>query len=218
MGDQPTIERQGTIRVDKGLINSKFHTFPYWYNFLGNLRQVNLNILKKLPKSADIAAVYAIIVAILYYPTINRFFWKLPSWILFASLGDLFNFSAYMFTVNFLESLLVLLGVLALCIILPRKWFYEHFVSRGVLLVVLTLGYIIYLGTLMQPNMPFPWNLIRLSPVIFLIILLIVFLLDQIGFLRKFLNAAADRFIVFLYISIPVSILSFAVVLIRNLF
>ena len=152
-----------------------------------------------------------------YFPSINLFFWKFPSWILYSTLGDLFNIFCYMVTVNFLESLLVIAGVIALCMVLPRKWFFDNFSSRGVLLVILSLGFVIYMGTQMQSETSFPWDLVRLSPVIFLLILLLVPLLDKVDFLRKFLLAVANRFVVFLYISIPISILAVLVVLVRNL-
>jgi hypothetical protein len=123
-----------------------------------------------------------------------------------------------MVTVNFMESLLVLAGVLVLCVVLPRRWFYDRFVSRGLLLVIFTLGFFIYLGGKMQPEMPFPWALIRQLPLIFLLIIALVLLLDKVGFLRKILTGTANRFIVFLYFSIPISILSVVVVALRNVF
>jgi len=176
-----------------------------------------LNLFKKIPRLSDIAAVYAVIVVMIYYPTINRFFWKFPSWILFSTLGDLFSIYSYMVLVNFLESLLVLGSVLMLCIVLPRKWFYDQFLSKSVLLVVFTLSYFLYLGSQMQSEI-FPWALVRMSPYVFLAIVFLVFLLDRVNFLRKFLAMMADRFTVFLYISIPISVLSVLVVLVRNLF
>lgn len=177
-----------------------------------------MNIFKKIPKSEDIASVYAVIVIMIYFPTINIFFWKFPSWILSSTLGDIFAIYSYMVTINFLESLLVFVALLVLCIVLPRKWFYDHFVSRGASLVILTLGFFIYLGRSMQPGMLFPWNLIHQLPLISLLIVMLVFLLDKISFLQKILKETANRFIVFLYISIPISILSLLVVVVRNVF
>jgi hypothetical protein len=176
-----------------------------------------LSIIKKIPKLKTIAPVYAVIVVMLYYPTIIRFFWKTPSWLLFSPLGDLFSIYCYMVAINFLESLLVLLGVLVLCVILPKKWFYDYFISKGILLTVLTLAFFMYLGNKMQPEMPFPWGLVRQTPWFILLIILLVFILDQIAFLRKFLEATANRFVVFLYILIPISILAAIVVLVRNI-
>lgn len=86
------------------------------------------------------------------------------------------------------------------------------------MLVLLTLGFIIYLGSRMQPEMPFPWDWVRASPVIFLVILAAVFVLDKIDPLARFLLAVGNRFVVFLFISIPVSLLALLVVLVRNIF
>ena len=154
----------------------------------------------------------------IYVPTINVFFWKVPSWILFSTLGDLFNIFCYTITVNFLESLLTIIAVIVLCMILPGKWFYDRFCTKGIMLVILALGFMIYLGSRMQPEMPFPWNLVRASPAILLCILAAVFVLDKIEPLGRFLLAIANRLVVFLLISIPVSILALAVVLVRNIF
>lgn len=177
-----------------------------------------MNIFKKIPSLDDIAAVYAVIVVMIYAPTINLFFWKLPSWVLFSTLGDLLNIFFYAITVNFIESLMVIAAVVFLCMVLPSKWFYDHFCAKGVMLVLLTLGFLIYLGSRMQPEMPFPWDLVRGSPVIFLCILVAVFLLDKIDRLGGFLQALANRFVVFLFLSIPVSVVALLVVFMRNIF
>ena len=52
---------------------------------------------------------------------------------------------------------------------------------------------------------------------VFLLIFVLVFLLDRITFLGKIIEDISDRFVVFLYISIPVSAVSFLVVLVRNI-
>src|SRR5687767_1339992 len=105
-----------------------------------------LSIVNKIPKLEEIAPVYAVIVMMVYPWTLTRYFWKLSSWILFASVGDLAVFLAYMLVVNLLESILVLLVPLAMSVILPREWFYDHFKTRGVALVLFGLGFLIYLN------------------------------------------------------------------------
>src|SRR5688572_22366343 len=95
-----------------------------------------LSIIKKIPKLEEIAPVYAVIVVLIYPWTLTRFFWKLSSWILFASVGDLAALFAYMVVVNLLESILVLLVPLVMSIILPHKWFYDRFKTRSISLVL----------------------------------------------------------------------------------
>ena len=192
-----------------------------WYNF-GNAHKLmagrNLSITEKIPKLQDIAPVYAVIVMMIYPWTLTRYFWKLSGWILFASGRDLAAFFAYMVVVNLLESILILLVPLAMSIILPRKLFYDRFKTRSVALVLFGLGFLIYLNRNLHADAPFPMTLVQWIPVASVAILVLVFLVDQVGFLRRVLDELANRLTIFLYISIPVSVIALLVVLVRNVF
>jgi hypothetical protein len=177
-----------------------------------------LTITNKIPKLADIAPVYAVIVMMVYPWTLTRFFWKLPSWLLFASVGDLASIFVYMVVLNLLESLLVLLAPLLMSILLPSKWFYDRFTSRSVSLVLFGLGYLIYLNKHMLADFPFPLTMVRWLPAVLVAIVVLVFLVDRVSVVRKLLVELGTRPTVFLYISIPVSVLALVAVLIRNLF
>ena len=191
-----------------------------WYNF-GNVHRLMagriLSITEKIPKLQDIAPVYAVIVMMIYPWTLTRYFWKLSGWILFASGGDLAAFFAYMVVVNLLESILILLVPLAMSIILPRKLFYDRFKTRSVALVLFGLGFLIYLNRNLHADAPFPMTLVQWIPVAGVAILVLVFLVDQVGFLRRVLDELANRLTIFLYISIPVSVIALLVVLMRNI-
>ena len=176
-----------------------------------------MNIVKKFPKIEQIAAVYAVIVMMVYPWTLTRYFWKMSSWVLYSSLGDLANLFAYMLTLNFLESLLILLAPLMLNMILPRQWFYDRFVSRSVLLVVLGLGYLIVLNRSMYADDTFPWDMVRATPFVMVAVLMLAFLLDRIPLVRRVVEELSNRALVFLYISLPLSVISALVVLIRNI-
>jgi hypothetical protein len=177
-----------------------------------------LSILSKIPRLEQIAPVYAVIVMIVYPWTLTRYFWKLSSWLLFASVGDLVGFFAYMVFVNLIESILILLVPIAFSIILPRRWFYDHFVTRSVALVVLGLGFLIYLNRNLHADSVFPLTLVRGIPLAAVGILALTFMVDQVGFIRRILAEVANRLTVFLYISIPVSAIAFLIVLVRNIF
>lgn len=177
-----------------------------------------LSITEKIPKLQDIAPVYAVIVMMIYPWTLTRYFWKLSSWILFASVGDLAALFAYMVVVNLLESILVLLVPLAMSVVLPQRWFYDRFKTRSISLVLFGLGFLIYLNRNLHADAPFPLTLVRWIPFAAVAILVLVFLVDQVGFLRNVLEEVANRLTVFLYISIPISAVSLLVILLRNVF
>jgi hypothetical protein len=103
-------------------------------------------------------------------------------------------------------------------IILPAKWFYTQFESKGVLLVLFGLGYLLYLNQNLYGLDSFPLALVSWMPVIAIAILVLVFVLDRIDFLCKILLEVANRLVVFLYILIPISLISLLIVLIRNVF
>lgn len=147
-----------------------------------------------------------------------RFFWKLPSWLYHASLDRIGILYAYMVSVNVFESLFVLFGLIALGFILPRRWFLEQFVTKGILLVLFGLGGLMYFDYNIQADNPFPLAMFQWSPVFVVLILLLVFLLDKIALIRTILEKSADNLVIFLYILIPVSVISVVTVLIRNLF
>lgn len=123
-----------------------------------------------------------------------------------------------MMVVNLIESALVLLAPVLLSVILPKKWFFERFITKGALLLSLGLGYVMYFDNHLNYQSPFPLTLVYQTPIILAAIVVLVFLVDWIGILEKILIDLSDRLIVFLYISIPVSLISLLVVLIRNIF
>ena len=176
-----------------------------------------MNLSKRFPSILQLMPVYAIIIAFIYPWSLIRFFWRLPSFLNYATIGEIGVTYAYLVMFNFLESVVIVLVPIAMSIILPENWFHERFVTKSILLVSLGLGYLVYVASHIVAGAPFPYDLFRWMPAICGLILALVFLLDRIAFLRQILIEISDRFVIFLYISIPVSIISLLVILIRNI-
>lgn len=176
-----------------------------------------MNFLKRFPSLNQVVPVYAVIIVVIYSWSLLRFFWRLSSWIYFSSVGEIAVIFAYMVVVNLVESILVILVPVLMSILLPRKWFYDRFITKGTLLVLFGLGYLIYFNDQLKAER-FPLELVYWTPAIALAILSLVFLIDWLGFLDKILNELTNRTIVFLYLSIPISLISLLTVLIRNMF
>lgn len=147
-----------------------------------------------------------------------RFFWKLPSWLYYSSLGEIATMYAYMVTVNLIESTLVLLVPILLSLLLPAKWYFERFTTKSMWLLLLGLGYWAYFNKNFQAEAPFPMEMFKWIPAAAVAILCLTFLLDQVTFLRKVIMELADRLVIFLYIFLPVAFISLLVVVIRNVF
>jgi hypothetical protein len=177
-----------------------------------------LNLIKKIPSLEKISPVYAVVVAMVYSWSLLRFFWKLPSWINYSSVGEITVFFAYMIVINLIESILVCFAPILLSIVLPQKWFYDRFVTKGTLLVAMGLSYFMYFDNHLHYQKPFPLDLVYITPLIIVAIIVLVFLIDWVGILDTILKEITSRLTVFLYISIPVSLISLLTVLVRNIF
>ena len=107
---------------------------------------------------------------------------------------------------------------IALSMMLPGKWFFEQFVAKGVLLVSMVLGYFGYISSHINTEEDFPYSLVKWAPLVFFLILVLVFLLARIKFLTKVLEWVAEQLEVFLTLSLPISMIALVVVLVRNIF
>lgn len=170
-------------------------------------------IFKRFPAREQVAAVYAVIVLVVYSWTLMWFFWKFPSWLYYLSIWEIVKVFYYSVFTNFLESLVVLVLPVLLAVLLPQKWFYQGFVSRSIAILLIGLGYMMYLANLFQGKDDYPSAAIQLAPLVLLASLLAVFLVAKIAVLRKLIEGFAERATVFLYISIPLSLVCLLFVL-----
>ena len=174
-------------------------------------------IKNKLPRLAQVYPVYAIIVILTYGWTIYWALWKLPSWLDFLPLGEIGAIFCYLMTTNLIESLLMLIGVLIISLILPQKWFRDLFISRGSVLAASVLIPIMVFEYHFDKPADYYSKFPMLLLVMFLVACVLVFLAGWINIVRKAVEVFAEKAVIFLFISLPVSILSLMVVLVRNL-
>jgi len=177
-----------------------------------------LAIFDRLPPRKDIIPVYAVIVFMVYGWTIFKFNYAMSGWLFFLTFGEVVDVLTYVMTVNFFESAMILLGIVALAVVLPRAWFADAFVARGAVLSASALGLMMYVADQFGEKSYYPSEIVRWLPAILLAAGLFVYALGRVQFARKAIEFFADRSIIFLYVSIPVSILSALAVLARNLF
>jgi hypothetical protein len=175
-------------------------------------------MFRRFPSREQLAPVYAVAVLMLYTWTILWFFWKLPSWIFFMNAGEILITFMYSLATNFVESLIVLCAPILLCLLLPRQWFHDVFVARGSSVVLAGLGYMMYIAFQFQTKNDYPslslkgWSVALAA----LLILFIVFITGKISISRKVLEVVADRATIFLYVSIPASLIAVLVVLVHS--
>jgi hypothetical protein len=175
-------------------------------------------MLKRFPKSHDILQVYAVIAVMFSGWTITAFFRKLPSWLLTLNMGEIFTVFSYAMVTNLVESLVVLLILLTICVLFPHGILRDDFAVRGTILAIGLIGSLImFLGLHKQFGME---NGGRLWNGLFGTLLLMVVILG-LSIKSRFVQSAAlwisDRLIVFLFILIPLFVLLLVYVIIRNM-
>ena len=177
-----------------------------------------MDIVKKIPRWEQVIPVYAVIVMMVYVWSLFQYFWRLSSWLNFSTLGQVGGIYVYTVAVNIIESLLILLVLLALSVILPSKWFSEEFVVKGSTLTLLTLGGLMVFNQTLFEDIVHPSVLLPKLLAFGAVTAFLMFLFGRIGFLKKTMEEIANRMTVFLYIWMPITAISILVLLVRNIF
>lgn len=177
-------------------------------------------LLARLPDRQSILYVYATAVFMVYGWTLYTSFWKVPSWFFYLTLGEVLSLYSYSFVINFLESLLLVFPLLLFGVVLPARWWNRHFVPYGMAWVVSIAGSaMLRLYNLREPNMweDFLHNQGLWWGLTASLAIALSYLISRVSLLRKGAEQLADRLVIFLYIYLPLTILSFIVLLVRAL-
>jgi len=174
-------------------------------------------MLKRLPNFHAVVSVYAVIASMLFAWSLLLFFWYLPSWLHFMTIGDVIAVFSYVMAASFFESLTFLLFLLLLCFSLPSNYLRNEFIARGTSITLCVIGLImIYL----RVNNTYITNILfsRFGIWPTLVAVAVSLLLTKIHQVRWALISLSDRLTIFLYILIPLSLFSLLVIIIRNIF
>jgi hypothetical protein len=173
-------------------------------------------MFKRFPSFSEIVPVYAVVAFMLFSWSILQFFWYLPSWLFFMRLGDLVGVFCYVMVSSFFEGLTFLCLLLLLSFSLPAKYLKDEFVVRGTSMAISAIGLLMlyfYFNISKTLNIPVVWYGIA----VILVTVVISFLSTKVRFMRQVLTWFSDRLTVFLYILIPLSVLSLFVIIVRNI-
>ncbi|HLO17057.1 MAG TPA: hypothetical protein VK206_19645 [Anaerolineales bacterium] len=172
----------------------------------------------RLPSMRNIVTVYAVAMFLVYTWTLYTSFWKLPSWLFFLNVGEIVSIYSYAFLVNFLESVLLLILVLLPAIIFPQRWWKDEFIAKAFVFMLIILGsailhFSLYRTPDIRPlfvNGQLLWWIVTL-----LVAVLLTWLAGRVNWIRQGLENIADRFVVFLYVYLPLTGIAFLIVFVR---
>jgi len=187
------------------------------------LKMVQGYLKSKLPASEEILPVFSVILFLVFSWTLYRVFYVLPAWLMEMTAVEILAVCAYVFSFALLESLFVLGGMALLSLVLPARFFKQKFVPLGSLLTIFlgAAAYLIHPRT--AELIPFRLLYLALIPVIVLVgIIVLIFLLallfERLPAVRRAVTALAERMTIFVYIYLPLGVLSLVVVFLRLLF
>ena len=178
-------------------------------------------MLQRLPNRQAILQVYAVIAVLLSAWTLTAFLWKLSAWLLILNMGEILTVFSYSMVVNVVESLIVLLVLLLICMLFPTSFLRDGFEVRG---TILAIGLIGSLMAFVKFDMEFGVGTglkLLLAPLAVLLLTAILLGLSPKSHLVQGFHSVirwiADRMLVFLYILIPLFVLVLAYVIFRNI-
>jgi len=173
---------------------------------------------KRLPEFRAIVQVYAVVAVLFAGWTLIAFLWRLSAWLLLLNLGEILTIFSYAMFTNFLESLIVLLILLAAAAVLPSRILRDDFGVRGTILAVGLIGSLDAFVSF-QMQLGFRSGLSSLVPPL-LALLLTAFLLIMSAKSRLVRSAAlwiSDRLVAFLFVLLPLFVAFSVYVLYRNI-
>jgi hypothetical protein len=185
---------------------------------LGKISGFMQSLKNRLPSVQEIIPVYAVTASLLSGWMFVLFVWNLPSWLNFMPLGGVFSVLSYALVTSLLQSLLFTGILLLLSFVLPASIFRREFTVRGALAAFVLLGLVFGRAFLLKSAAPWYFtSLPMLAWVSFLLLVLLSWGAARSARLRQMIVSLADRFIVFLYLLVPLFMISVAMILLRNL-
>jgi hypothetical protein len=143
-----------------------------------------------------------------------------PSWKKSLGVWDIISILAYALALDFTESLLVFFGLTLLRALVPKQIVRDRFVSKGTTLVFVNALWAIVLHKLMVSRYILLWTVDRyfLCAVLYLMSVAVSWaLVHRSKGLANHIEALVDRMTVFLYVYVPLGVVSLLIVVARNI-
>ncbi|HEX9333404.1 MAG TPA: hypothetical protein VF896_16045 [Anaerolineales bacterium] len=172
---------------------------------------------KKFPPLREILGLYATIVCLVYSWTSIAFFWKVPSWLYFLTLGEIAVVLSYLLVSSLLEATIILFIFLLASLTLPSRWLSDKFLVRGsVIIYSLTFWVALFdLSSLIE--LPSSSTVISFMIGMPLTCALAIMLVDRISLVHQAITSLGDRLTIFLYVCLPLSLIGIFVIILRIL-
>lgn len=171
---------------------------------------------KRLPPFSEIVPVFALVAFLFYGWSLVVFLWKVSGWIFFLNIGEITVILAYQLTTNLFESIIFVALLVFVAAALPGRFLKDDFSVRGGIVSVVLIGammlFLHFAATVRAgPSSGWVWwAAASLALSVFL-----AWLSTRIRALDKAFSWMEDQLTVFLFLLLPLSLLSTVVVAAR---
>lgn len=172
----------------------------------------------RLPTKHEGFLVFITAFVVIYVWSTLAFFNYLPGWMLFLDAWTIAGIFAYSQVFALFESLLVLLILLVIAAALPGRLFRDRFVAQGAAIVFLAAAGAIFLQVTREIPL---WPSRRLIFGILAFLLaagILSWLVDKYEPIQTGIEKLIDRLVLLFYVYAPFVVLSFVIILLRNIF
>jgi hypothetical protein len=197
-------------------------TFPRRQNNDEEIFSLRSTLRNRLPDRRQFIPVLSTVVFIVFTWTIYHALYQIPGWLYYITLPGILSLLAYILGFALFESLMVTALLAAYCFVLPSRWFKDNFAAQGIILSVLLALTAILLRTSFDKIQRLEnWQLAAIPLAIVLGIAPLAYLLSRLlahfPKLTHGLELIANRITIFSYLYIPLGIIGWLVVFVRNL-
>lgn len=145
------------------------------------------------------------------------FFYKVPAFLLYYSLGEIFSVFSYMMAFALLESAVVTLLLVGSAFVLPSKLLKEGFAYKGTLAVLIAAILSIWFQNNLTNDYPSSNWLLASCGIALAVFVLLAFVFHKVAVLQRGAIDVAGRFGLMAYIYVPLGLIGILVFVVRSL-
>jgi len=175
-------------------------------------------IKKRLPTSQEIQNIFGFLVFVIFTWSIRGFLYKLPSFLLYYGVGKIIGTLAYMLSFSLVESIVLFMLLLVVVVSLPGAWLRNGFSWKAGLLILALSAFSLFLQSSITFRLPSAKALIIASALIVTGLFTLWFLCAKYQRVRTVTELTMENFSIFVYLYLPLGLLSVLIVILRNVF
>lgn len=180
-------------------------------------------VVSRIPSRNQILPVFGVVVFIVYTWMFYRMSWYAPSWLSDFDIWGVLSIGSYAIVFSLFESAAMMGILLLLVILLPGHSFKETFTPTGsTIITILGFGAFLLQRKIRVIYTLEMWDMVLYTILVVVASIFLIYIFSQIylriNWATKIITSAAELMVVFLFLYIPLSLLSFGYLIFRSIF